>query len=359
MDSSPGYPWVMLGSTNEEVLKNNGLLVWDCVETRMTYIRDNFERIQTMSPEELVKFGVCDPVKIFIKKEPHSSKKVATGMYRIIASVSICDQIVTRLTAFRQNKAEIANWRTCPSKPGLGLNDQGLAILAARFKEILTRHNLMETDVSSWDWTVQDWELRMDAKARNKLAGKSDDSTFGKLNLVHAYVVANSVFVTCDGAMFAQVIPGGQLSGCYNTSSTNSRMRVLLSMVSRHMLDPMLTIEFSKNVDVESMGDDTVEAEVPGIKVIMEDLGHIVKQVAIRTQLAGLEFCSQTFREDGTAYPTDPHKTFFRYLSHPVDDSNYPAYMAQLMYYFRHMEPGKLESFKQTALKRVERLRNL
>lgn len=357
-DSSPGYPWVMLGADNSELLETNKGLLWQSVTDRMTYQRDNFDEIMKMGPEELIKNGVCDPVKVFIKKEPHSHKKISTGFLRLIASISTEDQIITRLLATRQNKLEIANWKTCPSKPGMGLNDEGIDALIANAEVILDHGLIMATDVSSWDWTVQDWELKADAEARIKLAGVSRDSTVGKLLRIHAHCIANSVYVTSDGAMFAQVIPGGQLSGDYNTSSTNSRMRVLASLAARYRVDPSLLETWKKLVLVVSMGDDTFELFVQGLENGLEELGHIVKEVRVHKSVDGLSFCSQKFH-GRTAEPEDPSKTVFRYLSHPPNDAEYPGYLTQLMWYFRHMEPDLKEKLREIAVARVERATKL
>lgn len=357
-DSSPGFPWNMLGADNGAVLETNGAEVWAEVERRMTYQRDHADEITKMSPEELVKKGVCDPIKIFIKKEPHSLKKVVSGMYRIIASVSLVDQLVCRMISTRQNKVEIMNWTTCPSKPGMGLNDEGMQRIAATAQNILDHGSIMETDVSSWDWTVQDWELRMDAEARAKLCGAKEGSTVYKLLMVHAHVVSNSVYTDSDGNMFAQTVSGGQLSGDYNTSSTNSRMRVILSMVARHLVNPEYTEQFAKDLMISSMGDDTFEIWLEHIAKMMEELGHIVKNVHQRFSIKDLEFCSQKWLENHLAYPTTASKTFFRFLSHRVDDANYPEYLAQLMWYIRNMEPAEITEIREIAMARVERAIN-
>lgn len=360
-DSTPGYPWVMLGNTNAEVMESNGQLVWTEVERRMNYIVDNFEAVMEMGPEELVKSGACDPIKLFIKGEPHSQKKIVQGFLRIIAGVSLCDQILTRVISARQNKMEIANWETCPSKPGLGLHDEGLAKIAANARNILEKGRVMATDVSSWDWTVQEWELEADANRRIKLAGIDRCHPMAKLLLAHAHIVANSIYTDSDGNMFAQNIPGGQLSGDYNTGSTNSAMRVLASLAARYKADPKVFAECiaAKDLLICSMGDDTFELEVTGVPEVLEELGHIVKNVDYHDDLEGMEFCSQTFRSDGTAYPSDYNKTLFRFLSHAPDDAEYSSYKAQLMYIFRHMDQGTRVGIDQTALARVERARKL
>lgn len=356
-DSTPGYPWSVLASDNEALEATNGDFLWQEVERRMNFIVDNFDRIMVMSPVELVQSGAADPVKLFVKKEPHSAKKVASGMSRIIASVSIAYQKHVKLISMRQNKMEIIEWKTCPSKPGMGLHDEGLGALAGTALNMLEKGKILATDVSTWDWTVQDWELGMDAERRIKLAGIDDTHAVAKLLRAHAHIVANSVFVDADGNMFAQIIPGGQLSGDYNTSATNSAMRVMATMVARHRVDPLITQNHLKDLDICSMGDDTLELDYPGVPGVLEEIGHIVKDSNLHATLAGLDFCSQTFLEDGTAAPSDPYKTFFRFLSHPPDDNQYPAYLAQLRWTFRHLDKGILEKIEATALARVERAR--
>jgi hypothetical protein len=348
----------MLGATNEEVMVENGEVLWRAVEDRLTRQRDMAEEIKTMTPEQLVQNGIVDPVKIFIKKEPHSAKKVASGMFRIIASVSLCDQLCERLTCERQNKLEILGWKQCPSKPGMGLNDEGLAILRGNAERILDFGRIMATDVSSWDWTVQQWELLADARIRIKLAGESETSSFGKILLSQSYGVSQSVYITSGGQMFAQTVPGGQLSGRYNTSSSNSRMRVLATLAGRLKINPALLDEYRNECLVVSMGDDTFELEIPGLEKEIASIGHLVKQVDYHDSVVRGEFCSQVFDEEAAA-PTDPAKTVFRYLSHPVDAKDYPAYLVQLRWCMRHLKGEVRDTIERLGLNRVERLRNL
>lgn len=302
-----------------------------------------------MSPEELVTNGIADPVAIFIKDEPHSMKKIVAGKLRIISSVSVLDQLVTRAVCGLQNLAEIAAWETCPSKPGMGLHDEGLLRIAATAREMFERGNIVETDVSGWDWSVQQWELDCDAERRRRLAGESEGSVFTHLLRVHAYFVGSPVYVLPSGEMYIQQFRGGQLSGDYNTSSTNSAMRIMATQLARLRLG----VSLEGPMDVCAMGDDSFERSVDGLGPALEELGHTVKFVKVNTGLAGMEFCSHEFRADGLAFPVAPLKTMYRFLSHKPSDVAYPSYAAQLEFVLRHLSEVEKELFRDVMRGRL------
>jgi len=316
------------------------------------------EEVMSMSPVELVQNGLTDPVKVFIKDEPHSLKKISTGKLRIIAAVSLKEQIKTKLLANAQNKAEIANWESCPSKPGMGLHDEGMRVLAANARSIL-RHGqrISCTDISGWDWSMQYWELMLDAKLRIQLAGSTNDSVFGLFTRQHAHFVAASVFITPNGHMWEQTILGGQLSGDQNTSSTNSRGRICASLFARILAgEPLLKDGL---FDINAAGDDCFERAFPGLKDGLEAIGHKVKDETYYDSVEGFEFCSQIFSEDGTARPSDPSKTFFRFLSHKLVDTTLPELEAQLLWYFRHLVGDTKDVIRDMLDARIARAQNI
>jgi hypothetical protein len=354
-DSHPGYPWHKLGHNNGAVLKGHSDLIWGEVVKRLKLILMYGDAIFEMSPEELAKNGICDVVKVFIKWEPHSTKKIVTGNLRIIAAVSLVDQIVTRLNASRQNNAEIETWETCPSSSGMGLHDAGLAVIWEVASVFDNKGILCETDVSGWDWSVQAWELMLDAEIRTRLAGMTPTSSFGFFSRVHAHVVANSVFVMPDGEMLAQTLSGGQLSGCYNTSSTNSRCRVIATLASRWLANYLVKLPM---LGIKVMGDDSFEMWFQGLVEGLQKIGHSIKMCNVRENMKGFEFCSQIFVGRGVAYPVDFSKTLFRFLSHNPADPKYPEYRAQLLHYMRHLPTDILQKVESISSARVERAQN-
>lgn len=339
-------------------MERYGDFIWDTVADDFNRMLYHGENVFQMSPVELVQNGLTDPVKVFVKDEPHSEKKMLSGKLRIIAAVSLKEQIKTKIIANAQNKAEIACWETCPSKPGLGLHDEGLRILAANARAIL-RHGqrISCTDISGWDWSMQYWELMLDAKIRNSLAGTSNDSVFGLFTRQHAHFVAASVFVTPDGSMYEQTILGGQLSGDQNTSPTNSRGRICASLFARILAKEPLLKEGL--FDINAAGDDCFERAFPGLKEGLEVIGHKVKDETYYDSVEGFEFCSQRFSEDGTARPADPSKTFYRFLSHKFTDTTLPELEAQLLWYFRHLVGETKDVIRDMLDARAARAQNI
>lgn len=346
---------MLLGKDNQAVLNGYGDFLWSAVADRFNSWLSHGDSIFSMSPVELVQNGICDPIKLFIKNEPHKTQKIVDGKLRLIASVSICDQLCTRVLCSRQNKAEIAIWESCPSKPGIGLHDDGMRAVAERAREMLKKGPIAMTDVSGWDWSVKEWELALDARIRAALAGKTSDSLFGFMLRVHAYCVAQKVFVLSNGKMYSQTKPGGQASGDYNTSSSNSRMRVVASLMARLRAGEVL----AGNIDVEAMGDDSYERYFSGLKEGLEAIGHKVKLVELTNTLSGLEFCSHKWTEEGFAYPVNPDKSTFRYCSHNASSQSYPELMAQLVWFIRHLRGEEADVIREIAAARVARATNL
>jgi len=346
--STPGVPWNSYGPTNRHVLESARDVISRAVAQSFANMVFHGEKVFDMDAEQLVLNGIRDPVRVFIKNEPHKKSKADTGMWRLISGVSLVDQIKERIIGRFQNEAEIDSWVTCPSKPGIGLDDESLLEVAVCLRDMLSRGLVCSSDISGFDWSVKGWELRADAERRRQLAGASEASLFNFLLRVQAHCVANSVLVLPDGLMWAQLREGIQLSGSYWTSSTNSAMRLLMTLVARIRSgvapDP---------IDQITMGDDSVERYWEGLDVALRELGHEVKFVKIYRSIADVEFCSHLWRDDGLAVPVNPWKTLFRYLSHPPDSTSYLDWRAQLMYFVRHSQ--ELHRYRRQIDARAER----
>jgi hypothetical protein len=210
-----------------------------------------------MSPEELVQRGYCDPIRLFVKNEPHSSKKIREKKFRLIMSVSLCDQLVERVLNQHLNKAEIAVWADLPVCPGQSLAGATAETLVEKLRRVPNPHS---TDVSGWDWSVTDMELIADAQRRAFFLKASPEHA--RALIVRAMALSRSVLSLSNGTMYAQSVPGIQKSGSYNTSSGNSWIRVYASWMSGASA-------------VVAMGDDCVDDGVNDSR--MEELGHPIK----------------------------------------------------------------------------------
>lgn len=283
-------------ATNADLLQHLGAeQLAGLVYARLCAIRDApREAFLDATPSMNVQAGLMDPVRVFVKNELHSSTKVQQGRMRLIMSISVVDQLVERVLNAVQNNTEIAQYENLPSRPGMGLNDYGLALTGHRVK---TKFRCpTASDVSGFDWSVPQWLIDLDSFARAELAGCSESDNMwwrrGRL-LGHAQIVLS------DGTCFDQVQRGIQKSGSYNTSSGNSRMRAMLAWMVAANGDPSRIDEG----EVMAMGDDSIE-EWPADFDDEEDLvnayaryGFTLKEVE-RGGRAGewsLSFCAYRF----------------------------------------------------------------
>lgn len=243
-------------------------------------IQDGFTLQLPFSPRQAVAHDLVDPVRLFVKNELHSREKIAQRRMRLIMSISVIDQLVERALFTLQNKAEIASWEFIPSKPGLGLHDDGLQSLVCQLRQF---SNPVETDVSGFDWSVKGWMLALDAHARVRLCSGGDGfGLWRRCVFARVAALSRSCFVLSDGKVFEQDVPGIQKSGSYNTSSTNSRMRCMLAFLAGAS-------------SVMAMGDDCVEEWADGAAQTYSDFGLRLKDYKRVDLENGIEFCGTLF----------------------------------------------------------------
>nr|WMV94234.1 RNA-dependent RNA polymerase [Pepper vein yellows virus] len=305
LDAGIGVPYIAYGRpTHKGWVEDPKLLP---VLARLTFNRlQKMLEVESsdMSAEELVQAGLCDPIRTFVKREPHKQSKLDEGRYRLIMSVSLVDQLVARVLFQNQNKREIALWRANPSKPGFGLSTDEQVLefvqaLAAQVEvspeEVITSWEkyLVPTDCSGFDWSVAEWMLHDDMVVRNKLTLDLNPTT-EKLRSVWLKCICNSVLCLSDGTLLAQRVPGVQKSGSYNTSSSNSRIRVMAA--------------YHCGADwAMAMGDDALESVNTNLEVY--------KSLGFKVEVSGqLEFCSHIFRAPDLALPVNERKMLYKLI---------------------------------------------
>ncbi|DAZ87613.2 TPA_asm: P1-P2 fusion protein [Paspalum notatum polerovirus] len=287
------------------------------VLARMTF--DRLHKMSTvkfehLTAEQLVQQGLCDPIRLFVKGEPHKQSKLDEGRYRLIMSVSLLDQLVARVLFQNQNKREIALWRAIPSKPGFGLSTdaqsrefvQNLARQCGVDTTMLLQDwqlYTVPTDCSGFDWSVAEWMLHDDMEVRNRLTRNNTELT-KRLRACWLKCISNSVLCLSDGTLLAQRVAGVQKSGSYNTSSSNSRIRV---MAAYHCGATWAM----------AMGDDALESVDTNLDVY-KNLGF---KVEVSKQL---EFCSHVFEKEDLARPVNQNKMIYKLLYgyNPVNGSS-------------------------------------
>jgi len=314
LDSTPGVPYSMVASTNGDLLmKHQGEIVEMALD-RLALLATTDASTAVGS----VLSGHCDPVRFFVKKEPHKKTKISSGRFRLIASVSIVDQICERVLNQCLNKTEIANYTKIPSQPGMGFEIGGALDL---FNEVYDRsliRPITDDDVSAWDWSVKEWLLLVDAKIRCKLM--QPGRWVERALLSRAKCVSRSLYQLSDGTLIRG--PNGiQLSGSFNTSSGNSHMRTFMSV--------LVGSEFCKD-----MGDDCIEDYVDGgaDKYLLYGfrLDNYVARYPHDILKNGFEFCSHIYTSDGCE-PKNVDKMLMKYVHNIGNDNEMSQWALQFI----------------------------
>nr|BBA66262.1 replicase polyprotein [Citrus vein enation virus] len=257
------------------------------------------------NPVQAVQDGLCDPIRLFVKLEPHKRAKIEQKRFRLIASVSLADQLVARMLFQEQNQAELDMYMYIPSKPGLGFSKdsqvleftKSIAYLAHTTPEDLVNNwseHLIPTDCSGFDWSVPMWLLEDDLAVRNELTINCSDDLI-KMRSEWLRCLGQSVLVLSNGMMVAQLEPGIQKSGSFNTSSTNSRMRYMASL-------------YAGASWAVTMGDDALES-------VDSDLSQYALLGLICERAEEFDFCSHIFKAPSVVVPKNIHKMIFGLLS--------------------------------------------
>lgn len=308
-DSSPGVPWHRLETTKGALLENHGELIVDAVLARLAVL-DSADLGGSVDPRALLDAGCCDPVRLFVKNEPHKVEKAVEGRWRLISSVSIVDELVERLLFSAQNELEIISWEVCPSKPGMGLSlESQTEALYASVEDKLD--SASENDVIGWDFAVREFLMKMEAEARVRLAQASLHSSFARVVRNRLFCLARAVFALSNGVLYMQTVPGMVKSGSYITSSSNSRMR--------YMLSQLIGAKWAM-----AMGDDCVEDYVAQARERYEHFGFRLKLLK-RCEDRVFEFCSHIFTKT-KAIPLNHIKGTFRLLSDVPDFERYQQF---------------------------------
>lgn len=333
-DSKPGVPWSQLAHDNAGFIEENlGLIIRTVIGRLQTYMSYSVDDVAVMTPQQLVEAGLTDPVRVFVKGELHPTRKVEQERWRLIFAVSLIDQIIERLLCGNQNEHEIDTWMTHPSAPGLGLSDDlQLSSLYDRIMDLKGGSPLAEADVTGWDWSVQKWELLKEAEFRARLGRFS--TTAAHCMTVRSYCLCESIYAMPDGSLLELLVGGVQKSGCYNTSSTNSRLRVFVA----HLVGAEWAI---------AMGDDCLEQFVVDAREKYAALGHPLKMYVEKQD--SFEFCSTQFTPEG-AWPVDGTKTLCNILEQK-------RITPELLFQFSH--EMRNHPRKQEFLDSVERVRRV
>lgn len=286
-DKTPGSTFIREGlTTNLMVIESLGK-----VGLRETVK----ERLEELLNDELDHRWVADPVRVFVKFEPHSNKKVQQKRWRLIWGVSLVDQIIDRLLYQDLCENSIQHASEQSAKVGFSFMKGGVQQLIQDYDD--GKDNWISFDASQFDFTVAGWHLEMVAQLNKRLKNDSiiiKDALWDKLMLAREKAVAYGKFCFSDGQQFIKILPGMQLSGRYTTIDANSKIMILI-----RVMNDVVNGRPSSEKDIIAMGDDSVQNNIPDVDKFVNEIRdiHGIKLTieSVKGKLVDQNFCSMDF----------------------------------------------------------------
>lgn len=297
-EASPGSPHAQVSNRNDSFLTIMGERFNDIVLDRIeSILRVPLETLSEMTRKERLDCNLVDPVRIFVKNEPHKMEKIREGRVRLIMSVSLTDKMIEMLLSRHVCKLEIQNWKTIPSKPGIGFSKEDNDSVYA---DVLNSGlDMSYADVSGWDWGVKQWQILDEAESLIKLSNHESED-WKHLLRAKAVLESESIYQFSDGVLVAPIYKGIVNSGKLRTSRGNSWMRVRLA----DLIGSRKTI---------AAGDDSVENTVEDAPSKYMEYGVRCKDYVTVDKI--FEFCSRIYG-NGYSYPVNKVKMVMNLLSH-------------------------------------------
>lgn len=212
-----------------------------------------------------------DPLKVFVKHEPHKQRKLQEGRLRLIMSVSLIDSLVDRILFMKLMHKVVNNYRHTNIMIGWSPVQGGY-----RHLEALFRGKTLSMDRKSWDWSVPHWLL---LAVRDVICSLASGAPQWWIQAVHARfdcLFIDPTFIFSDGSLGKQEQPGIMKSGCYLTILINSVAQLILHEMSLEAL----SIPREEAEPIVVVGDDTLQkwfSRFPECVAYWQRLGFVVE----------------------------------------------------------------------------------
>lgn len=295
--SGPGLPFAEFYSSKGDFIDEDPDGLATIVQNRFILLTK--VTLSNETPVSLLLGDYMDPVRLFIKDEPHPVKKLLEGRYRLISSLSIIDELIQSLLFRSQILTDVLYWPNIPSKAGMGLATEEQERDVFNYVSPWIS-KAVSTDVSGWDWSVREWLFTL---GKNMILDLSDSNDYYKLIVNNVfYCINRSVYATSNGNLYTTSFTGTMLSGMPTTAFLNSRMRAIVAKISGS--DEMCT-----------MGDDCVESSNDPLNIVdnYAKMGFRITDVKLPNG-NDFSFCSHKITKNFSV-PENPAKSLYNLVS--------------------------------------------
>jgi len=275
--STPGIPLRKVGSINQEVFGWNGFSV-DEQKTRYVY-QHVISRY-----EHLKHYPSLDPIALFIKPEPHKAKKKDQQAWRLIHSVSLVDNLISRILLGGFCDKLIQEYQKVPNKAGWTPSAGGYKWL---YSTLLSRSggraDFTMADKSQWDFTMQSWVVHAFVMLLERLTSGLEADEWQTVLVNHFSALFHGCLFSIGRNYIRQTTYGIMKSGWYGTICFNSIAQVCLHILAAHRAG----VNWRKTMP-HALGDDTVQPSAgltPEYEKQLGLTGCVLKEFERRTDV--------------------------------------------------------------------------
>jgi hypothetical protein len=301
--ASPGYPLAHFYPTNQILWEKASYILVDLVHERLQLLMHTNFTVLPTCPIKLWKMGLRDICRTFIKTEALKRKKIDQGLARLISSIGVVDSLCEKFLFQYICESNVENWRDSAAKPGLGFTDEHNEIMIDYVNKIFDK--IKSSDMEGYDWSI----LRHDHEAYlHHCIYRTKNPSVKWLRAVRVimYCIIHQLYAFSDGTLFVleQLIRGIQTSGQFNTTSTNTFVRILMTKIIQTYPS------FAAGDDCNEKADITEQL----MKILYLMLGKKLKE-SVEISKDEFEFCSHIYnRKTRTATPLNAAKALFNAL---------------------------------------------
>lgn len=321
------------GSTNGVALGWDGI---SCDAERVAVFREMcWVRFSALLRGELE----ADPIKVFVKQEPHKHEKIREGRFRLISAVSLVDTMMDRIISGFLAKQMLKTVGQTPCMVGWTPLYGGHRLLAAMFDD-----KVLCLDKTMWDWTVPPWLIEAWMNFMLNIPIMPPDWWCGVVRKRFELLFRFARFRFLDGTECEQPCWGVMKSGCFWTIMLNSLGQSLCHYVVSRRLGWTLDSEF----EPKSMGDDTVQRAVVDLPRYEEELRKLGVKPKRGVEQDWIEFAGFAITRD-CAWPSYWRKHLY-ILRHM--DEQYAVEMLESYQLLYTYEPGMLSLIQRELVRR-------
>lgn len=251
-----------------------------------------------------------DPIRVFVKSEPHKQSKLDSGRYRLISAVSFVDTMTDRIMLRWLQNAVLDSLGSSSCMVGASPLDGGYRWISGLFKGRKTR----ALDMTAWDWTIPEWLILALKDLVKNLALCHPQFWSDWLDRRWEALFRDAVFCFGDGSTVRQPGWGLMKSGCYltivlNTFSQMIRHRIVMSRLGLRVEDYRVVF----------LGDDQTIEDFPQFgeyERITRSMGFLLKESEVSEH--AVHFIGYVMTRD-SMLPEYSQKHVFK-ITHVPDD---------------------------------------